>query len=213
MVSLQESLTLGRNLLAKLGELPHELVLYGTTFFVRSQWDESLINIWTITERIIEFAWQEHVIAAFGKPTKKRKAFLEDHRTWTTSAKLEVLFQKSLLPVSTLNTLDEVRKARNDFAHRGISPTHEIATKAIKGCFELASLCSSAFKQTDMYNKVVSMVVERCNPGLFPQKTHIQESKISHWLPIPPLPGDNDWGDRPFEIVEDLTLKTIAKAN
>lgn len=209
--AMQESLAAGRSLLEKLGDIPQEQVLYGTTFYVRKQWAESLIHIWTTTERIVELAWQKHVVEAAGIPSKKRRGFLDDHRTWSVSTKLEVLFQKSLLPEETLSTLDEVRKARNDFAHRGIAPTYDIATKALKGCFELASLCSSAFLRTDLFNGVFCLVVDRCNPDIYPTKMKFAESEVSHWLALPPLPGDKEWGDRPYEIVDELALKPVAK--
>jgi hypothetical protein len=195
--------------LAKLGEIPLEQVLYGTTFYVRKQWAESLIHIWTTTERIVELAWQKHVVSSSGAPTKKRRAFLDDHRTWPVSAKLEVLFQKSLLPAETLATLDEVRKARNDFAHLGVVPRHETATKALTGCFQLASLCASEFQETGLFNDLVALVIKRCSPSLYPTKSKFEQSEVSHWLPLPPLPGDKEWGDRPYEVIDELVLKPI----
>jgi len=32
---------------------------------------------------------------------------------------------------------------------------------------------------------------------------------VTHWLSIPPIPGDSDWGDTPCEIIEELQLKPI----
>lgn len=209
ITELHSAIETGHSLLRRLGDIPQEQVLYGTTFYVRKQWAESLLHVWTITERIVEIAWQKYVIPAFGKPTKERRSFLEDNRTWPISTKLEVLHQKSLLPSETADTLDEVRKARNGFTHRGTSPTHEIATKALQGCFHLASLCASNFSQLDLFDEVISLVINRCNPELIPQKIRYDESEISHWLPLPPLPGDKEWGDRPFEIIDELTLKPI----
>lgn len=206
---LASSLASGRDLLGKLGQIPLEQVLYGTTFYVRKQWAESLIHIWTTTERIVELAWQKHVVLFGGAPSKKRRSFLGDHRTWPASTKLEVLYQKSLLPENTLATLDEVRKARNDFAHRGVVPSHETATKALKGCFELASLGASGFQETRLFDGLVTLVIGRCNPGLYPKRSAFDKSEVSHWLPLPPLPGDKEWGDRPYEIVDELALKPI----
>jgi hypothetical protein len=207
---LHKALRAGRELVSKLGEIPSEQVLYGTTFYVRKQWAESLIHIWTTTERIVELAWQKYVVGTYEAASKKRRAFLDDHRTWPVSAKLEVLFQKSLLSTSTYDILDEVRKARNDFAHRGILPTHDVALKALRGCFELASLCASDFKLTGLFEQVVSLVVARCNPKLFPEKTKFETNEVSHWLALPPLPGDVEWGDRDYEIVDDLCLKPVS---
>lgn len=206
---LTSSLSSGRRLLAKLGDIPLEQVLYGTTFYVRKQWAESLIHIWTTTERIVELAWQKHVVLSNGIPTKKRRAFLDDHRTWSASAKLEVLFQKSLLPAEVLATLDEVRKARNDFAHRGLVPSHEIATKALVGCFQLAALSASEFQDKELFNELVASVIQRGSPSPHSQQSKNQQIEVSHWLPLPPLPGDEEWGDKPYEVIDELRLAPI----
>lgn len=207
--TMKECLSAGRELLSKLGDIPFEQVLYGTTFYVRKQWAESLIHIWTTTERIIEIAWQKYVVKVGDKPSKKRRAFLDDHRTWPISAKLEVLFQKSLIPETTLRTLDEVRKARNDFAHRGLVPTHKLATMALESCFELASLCSSEFSNPDLFNGVVSLVTKRCTPELYPEKTMSTKLNPTHFLSLPPLPGDKEWGDKPYEKVVKIVLTKL----
>ncbi len=207
---LHTSLKTGRELISRLGEIPREQILYGTTFYVRKQWAESLIHIWTIIERITELTWQKYVVNPFAS-SKKRREFLDDHRTWPVSTKLEVLFQKKLLPVSTCDMLEEVRKARNNFAHYGKIPTYDTASKALRGCFELASLCASDFESEDLFEQVVSQVVKRCNLEILPQKRMLKLSELEYWLPCPPIPGDKEWGDREYEIVDDLCLKPIAE--
>lgn len=208
---LQGALKAGRKLIGELGGIPREQVLYGTTFYVRRQWAEALIHLWTTTERIVEIAWQKYIVDALQPLPKKRRAFLNDHKTWPVSAKLEMLFQKALLPKSTYVVLDEARKARNDFAHRGLLPTQDIASKALTGCFELASLCASGFSQADLFKKVVSLIIKRCRPDCFPGKRREAPLEVQLWLdhPIPPIPGDKKWGDREYEIVESMRLKLL----
>ena len=207
--TFQESIDTGRLLLKELGEIPREQVLYGTTFYVRKQWAESLIHLWTVTERLIELSWDKHVVRSIHNLPAKRRDFLRDHRTWTASAKLEVLSQKGLLAPELYDVLTEVRKARNSFAHEGLSPGHEIATKALTSCFELASLCASDFQHKDLFAKLPRTVIDRCNPELFPKKTTYSSSEVSHWLELPPIPGDKHWGDREYEVIEELCLKPI----
>jgi hypothetical protein len=206
---LEAALQKGRSLLSRLGPLPQEQILYGATFYVRKQWAESLLHLWTTTERLVESAWIQNVISYTASPSKNRLAFLEDHRTWTVSAKLEVLHQKGLLPIETYKDLDEVRRARNNFAHRGSSPGHALAKKALRSCFEMASLCASDFKERELFSWVVELVDARCHPELYPQKTRLEASEVSHWLPIPPIPGDKEWGDAPYEVIEELRLRPI----
>jgi hypothetical protein len=105
--------------------------------------------------------------------------------------------------------LNDVRKARNAFAHDGIPPTQEIATKALSGCFEFASLCASGFQRDDQFSKVVDMIVGRCNADLIPKKTRFDMSEVSHWIYLPPLPGDIQWGNEPYEVIEDLCLRAL----
>ncbi len=210
--ALEVALAKGRLLLSKLGPVPQEQILYGATFYVRKQWAESLLHLWTTTERLVETAWNRHVLSYPGAPSKKRRAFLEDHRTWTVSAKLEVLHQKGLLPAEVYDELDEVRKARNNFAHRGAAPDHAVSKKALRACFEMASLCASEFTERQLFDEVVELVDARCHPELYPKKLRYEDSEVSHWLAIPPLPGDESWGDAPYELVEELRLRPIEGA-
>ena len=59
---LESALKKGRSLLARLGSVPQEQILYGATFYVRKQWAESLLHLWTTTERIVETAWNAYVL-------------------------------------------------------------------------------------------------------------------------------------------------------
>ncbi|AXT47687.1 hypothetical protein [Chromobacterium rhizoryzae] len=209
---LETALKKGRSLLTRLGPVPQEQILYGATFYVRKQWAESLLHLWTTTERLVETAWSQHVLTYPVSPSKKRRAFLEDHRTWTVSAKLEVLHQKGLLPAETYEELDEVRKARNNFAHRGTAPGHGLANKALRACFEMASLCASEFKERNLFSEVVELIDARCRPELYPKKTRFESSEVTHWLAIPPIPGDENWGDAPYEVIEEFRLRPIEGA-
>ncbi|WP_375069165.1 hypothetical protein AB9L18_02425 [Stenotrophomonas lactitubi] len=209
VAEMEAALKRGRDLLAKLGSVPQEQMLHGTTFYARKQWAESLLHLWTTTERVLETAWTRHVMAYQTAPSKSRREFLSDHRTWTAATKLEVLFQKDLLPEHTYDVLTEVRKARNAFAHRGIAPGYEIARQALVGCFEMASLCASTFTERDLFKGVVDVVERRCRPDLFPPRERDKPLQPTHWLAIPPLPGDKHWGDEPYEVIEELRLKPI----
>jgi len=212
VAEMKAALERGRDLLAKLGSVPQEQMLHGTTFYVRKQWAESLLHLWTTTERVLETAWTRHVMTHPPAPTKSRREFLSDHRTWTAAAKLEVLFQKELLPEHTYDVLTEVRKARNAFAHRGVAPGYEIARQALVGCFEMASLCASAFTELDLFKGIVDVVERRCRPDLFPARQRDQSLQPTHWIAIPPLPGDKHWGDQPYEVIEELRLTPVHNA-
>jgi hypothetical protein len=206
---LSSALSRGRRLVEPLGGLPREQVLHAVTYFAKKQWAESLIHSWTTTERIIEDAWKLNVCSQSLAPSKKRREFLNDHRTWTSSAKLEVLFQKGLLGSGTYEALDRSRKARNEFAHRGVAPSQRDALTALSGLFELASLCASGYKDGGQFEHVVRLAESRCHPEPFPDFRYVP-SDASHWIELPPIPGDVQWGDRPIEIIDDICLQPIA---
>lgn len=108
---IERAFSAGRQLLRELTEIPREQLLYAFTYYVKGQWAESLIHAWTTTERIIEIAWQNQVCNV-NLASKTRKQFLSDHRTWTSSTKLEVLFQKGLLKIETYS-MSPARRAIN----------------------------------------------------------------------------------------------------
>jgi hypothetical protein len=207
---LENAFSAGRKRLQKLDGIPREQLLYAITYYVKRQWAESLIHAWTTTERIIEIAWASHVSNSVLAASKKRKQFLNDHRTWTSSAKLEVLFQKSLLPIETYEKLDVARKGRNAFAHEGLVPTQEIVLKALAGGLELASLCITEFQDPTIFKHVIDLANSRCNAELYPKKTQFSDAEVSHWLALPPIPGFKEWGDEPFEIIEDICLQELS---
>jgi hypothetical protein len=209
---LEEASSLGRKLLKELAGIPREQLLYAVTYYVRGQWAESLIHAWTTTERIIEIAWESHVCNAKLASSKKRKQFLNDHRTWTSSAKLEVLFQKGLIEIETCEKLDQARKARNNFAHNGIVPSQADALMGLSGGFELGSLCASNFEDTTRFDHVIELAKSKCRPEIYPKKDRFESSEVSHWLSLPPIPGDKAWGDQPFDLIEDICLQPLAEA-
>lgn len=200
----------GSNLLEKMGSNSLEQLLYGATFFVRKQWAESLLHFWTSTERLVEISWQRTIVKSSDEQySKKRRQFLEDNRTWTVSTKLEVLFQKSLISLELYTFLDVIRKARNDFAHRGTVPTFEIAKMSLECFFKFASLLISEYQNESNFNQVVIEIIDKCNVGLYPVKKSYKTEEVSFWMQLPPLPGDINWGDEPYEIIDELCLKEL----
>jgi hypothetical protein len=206
---IESALATGRKLLSALGDIPSEQILYGITFFAKRQWAEALIHLWTTTERVIEIAWRNHVISDRLAPSKRRRQFLDDHRTWTASAKLEVLFQKGLLPREVYERLDHARKARNEFAHRAIVPSQDDSSIALQALFELASLCVSEFDSTDQFAQVITLAKTRCHRESFPKADRNQIHGVTHWLTLPLLPGDKNWKDEDHELIPELRLQPL----
>lgn len=211
---LQTAVAIGRKRLRLMGPTTPETLLYGTTFFARNQWAESLIHLWTSIEQIIDAMWQEKMISessVSGISKKARGAFLKDYRTWTASTKLEVLYQKELLPDTTYTLLNAARKARNSFAHYGTLPSREETEAALDGLLQIGSLRVTSYGDACELDSVAELVKARSQVHADWERRGEPIEGVTHWLDIPPVPGDKAWGDRPFEIIEELTLKPLER--
>jgi len=203
---------LGRLRFTHLSPLVPETLLHGTTFFARNQWADSLVHLWTSTEQIVEGIWLERLLdgpEVAGITAGRRRAFLSDSRTWTVATRLEVLSRMSLLPDDTYALLDVARQGRNKFAHTGAIPSSEVAEAALTGLLQLVSLRTTAFKDTTSLRDVTELVKDRSRLFASWDRQGKPVEGVTHWMEIPPIPGDQHWGDRPFEIIEELQLKKL----
>lgn len=211
---LQEVVAAGRTKLSAIGPVSPETLLYGSTFYARHQWAEALIHLWTSAEQIIEILWRDQIVNGrhvTGLPKKSRKQFLQDTRTWTSSARIELLFQLRLLPDETCAHLDRARKARNEFVHTGKKPSRGAVEAGLIALFQLASLKTSEYKDYNCYDDSIAIIREEANDFRDWEKARepIPVQAGQHWLPIPPIPGDVNWGDKPYEVIDDLRLAPL----
>ena len=110
---------------------------------------------------------------------------LNDNRTWTISARHELLFQKSVLPKETYELLSFARKARNKLSHDGTHPTSEIGYKTLNGLKQLIKVAlpkqDIPFNDMDVDNHFLSD----------PFKPHVPKKiKPKYWMEIFKLPGE-----------------------
>jgi hypothetical protein len=211
---LQDAVAKGRARLVAISSASAETLLYGTTFFARNQWAESLIHVWTSAEQIVEAIWRDKVLSTpgiIGIPNKSRAAFLEDHRTWTVATKIELLYQKGLVPDQTYALLNTARKARNDFAHSGAMPSRSDVEAALDGLFQMAALRITNHSDQSALEEIAKLVKARGRVYTEWDRQGKPPKAVTHWLSIPPIPGDSDWGDAPYEIIEELQLKPIQR--
>ncbi|TGK68400.1 hypothetical protein EHQ27_14045, partial [Leptospira wolffii] len=62
------------------------VLLQGTTNYVKHQFTESLLFLWTSIEQIVNHVWEKEIIEkTYDKTISGRTKFLKDYRTWTTS--------------------------------------------------------------------------------------------------------------------------------
>lgn len=207
LATLQRAVVRGRAILAKCAPLSPEIALAGTTHYVAGALAEALTCLWTSIEQVISRIWRLEVEAKV--PTDaipNRSGFLKDYRVWTTSARIELLFQKGLVEAETYRWLNVARKARNEFIHRGSQPDLPDATAALTALFQLLSACASDYKNTLLLDKTCRQVVARCIRK--PRTEGEEKLEPSYWRDIARLPGEPQFKGKykPF----DLQLKPIS---
>jgi len=211
---LEHAYKKGKEYYLKLNKLSPNLLLNGTSNYVKHQWAEGLIFLWTSVEQVINIIWVKEVIKNDTEGDdliEGRSKFLKDFRTWTTSTKIELLFQKGFLKTKQYQLLNKARKTRNDFVHNGKELTQENVKCALDGLFQLISLVISSYQNPDLLNETLETIYKNQRGDLIPKRTKFSNEEVTHWLSLPPLPGDSDWGDKEYEIIEDLVLKPLEK--
>jgi hypothetical protein len=211
---INDSLIRGRNILKKVPTFSTNMLLSGTSFFIKHQWHEALILFWTNIEQVVNYIWENEIVKKCSPNNIKisgRKAFLQDSRTWPVSTRIEVLYQKGFIDICLYKFFNNARKARNELVHKGIYPAQESMISAICGLFKLISLVISNYKDSKSLDDVYKLILKyRMEEVEFRKKRHILDN-VTHWLELPPIPGDSSWGNQPYEVVESLKLKEINK--
>lgn len=207
---IQKAYKKGKAIIDKIPNLSPNMLLDGTSNYVSNQWSESLVFLWTSIEQLINQIWGKEIInKEIDGTIEGRKTFLKDFRTWTTSTRIEVLFQKGVIPIEVYKLLNLARKTRNDFIHNGKQLNKEKVDNALVGLFELVSLIVSDYKSINELSETLNVIIKNQRGELFPKKARLEKGEVTHWLEIPPLPGDSHWGDKEYEIIEDLLLKPL----
>lgn len=204
IAALEKAVERGRAVLSKCEPLSPEIALAGTTHYVAGALAESLTCLWTSIEQIVSRIWRLEVEAkAQADAIPSRIGFLKDYRVWTTSARIELLFQKGLIEAETYRLLNQARKARNEFIHSGLQPSLTEATAALSGLFQLLSSCASDYKNTHLLDETCARIMARCIRA--PRAD--EKLEPSYWRDIARLPGEPQFKGKfkPF----DLKLKPI----
>lgn len=183
------------------------LFLTGTSHFVKQQWTEALIFLWTASEQAVNIIWEAEIVKQQGEKTiAGRKKFLEDYRTWTTSTKIELLYQRGFINIELYEMLNVARKARNEFIHNGKQIKMTDAKAVLEALFHLMSLLVSDYAKPLELQPILTMILKNERGDLFPKKTVFEKDEVTHWLELPALPGDIKWGDAPYELIDEIRL-------
>lgn len=198
------ALNKGAKILEAIPTVSPTVLLNGISYRTMNQWSDALINIWTCIEQVLEHIWREKVLTFGNQKIPGRKEFLKDSRTWTISTKIELLYQRSVLDFAVYSLLNKARKARNNFIHGGTTLQKDSVDAAIRGLFYMVSLLISEFANSNLLSNLIEET-KRYDP----YDNVREEGKVTHWMPIPPIPGDTKWGDKQYETFEDICLEPI----
>jgi uncharacterized protein YutE (UPF0331/DUF86 family) len=177
--------------------------------FVKKQWSEGLIFLWTAIEQVINIIWKNEVLkTANDELIDGRTSFLKDFRTWTTSTKIKVLYQSKHLKHDDYKMLNVARKARNEFIHNASALSADKVKSALEALFRLISLIISDYKSANELDYVLELIYSNQRGSLYPKADKVALEDVTHWRKIPPLPGDTHWQGE-CEIIDELVLKPI----
>jgi len=199
---LEKAVEKGREIVIKCDPLSHEIVLAGCSHFVAGALAEALTCLWTSIEQLVSRLWRVEVEAkASTDGVPQRGGFLKDYRVWTTSARIELLFQKKVIDAELYRSLNEARKARNKFIHSGDQPDLPAATSALNGLFYLMSACTTDYADIHVLDEIRDKIENRCilNPH---RHGPIPEGDVKYWREIRPLPGEKHFKGRftPYKL-------------
>lgn len=202
IANLEKAVQQGRKIVSKCDPLSHEIVLAGCSHFVAGALAEALTCLWTSIEQLVSRLWRVEVEAkASTDGVPQRSGFLKDYRVWTTSARIELLFQKQVIDAELYCCLNEARKARNNFIHSGDQPDLSAATAALSGLFYLMSACTTDYCDIHTLDEIRTQIEKRCilKP---PPRGPIPEGEVKYWRKIRPLPGEEHFKGRftPFNL-------------
>lgn len=185
--SLTRAMQIGLGVLNRLPTVSGDYFLRGVTGIARRDWGAALANTWIVAEQIISELWRRHVIepTAGEDNSRARRDQLNDTRTWTASARIEMLFQKGVLSRETVASLSRARKARNNLSHEGTHPTQSDALSAYEGVCGLLTVALNGERlplfDLDLADHVLS------DPFAPPKHLTFEPT---HWMEIPKLPGE-----------------------
>lgn len=204
----------GEKLSSKLPNNLPTVLLPACTSFSNEKWEHSLILAWTSIELIIEKIWKEKILVGPEIPgisSKRRRTFLSDTRTWSSSTRIELLWQRGHISDAMYAHIDTARSARNAFVHSADESSPQAAKSAVSASINLiGSIADEADIQFDAA-RLVALLDESTThfrkPFTDEQGRLLVEPTV--WRYPDPAPGFKDWGERPFEKVPEIQLQPI----
>lgn len=184
---LTAAMKAGLAVLNCVARLRGDLLLKGVTGIARRDWSSGLSNLWIVIEQIVSHVWDQKIIgqAVTDGAPKSRRDQLSDNRTWTVAVKLEVLHQSGFFDATALQDLSAARKARNDLAHEGQTPSEASAMAAFSA---LRHLLGAVLPKQRIPLFELNLSDHAISDPFAPREPRRIEPQ--YWMEIPKLPNE-----------------------
>lgn len=176
----REAHHLGEQVTQAIPNLSPKFLIRGVTELKYRNWSSALSNLWICIEQLTDFLWRDKFLGDKSRHPKqaipgRRKSLREDHRTWPSSVKQEILFQDGFIDEGTFAQIFPARQARNRLVHDGKTVEEDAAFSAYRGLLGMLSHCVS-----DIHVPLGEL-------GLFDRKNEsvelaLDESYFQDWL-------------------------------
>lgn len=204
---MQTAHRLGKERTSKLVSVNPSLFMNGVTDLHNHDYEASIVFMWTFVEQILSIIWDTKIIAD-AEPIYKRKNFLES-RIWAAAARSELLFQKSIINSEIYEDMNYARDERNNLIHKGNAPTFDACRRALRAAIQLASLLYTDFREPKAFEDIVGRLSH--HREIDTPKSRKLEGEPQMWRERQPIPGDDEWGDRPYERHARIELQPMAE--
>lgn len=139
----------GKRLLAELDFKNNEQIIALEVYasYGYNKWTNVLILGWTFIEILLDKLWYKKIILSVNENEINRKKRLKDVKSYSAAIRTEALYLKQIISLESYNSLNKLRKLRNDFVHNG-----EIILKEdVDSVFSVSSYLIKELTNTEFY--------------------------------------------------------------
>lgn len=160
---LLSSLSQGESILKAIDNLTPSVLARGITEIRYKNWSLALSSLWITVEQLTDYLWKSKFMTNSGMQPDNEisgriKAMKQDHRTWPSSVKQELLFQVGVFDSFVFERLYPARQARNRLVHDG----KEVSEIIVKNLFmAVVKLICISLDKSDVPISDLNLVRER----------------------------------------------------
>lgn len=119
-------------------ETKTNLLLIGesSSLYFDRHFSASFLSSWLVIESLLENQWYEYIVSL--KRSKEELDALKNHNSWTVSNFVEVFSFLGKIDSETRETLNKLRKIRNNIVHRTARKNNAVGTEEAHNCLSVA---------------------------------------------------------------------------